>query len=834
VRTTQYDRGAFSGARRTEFRRRFLRSFGGSAAALAAVFAALAGPGASAPAHIPAAPAASSFDQPADVVIAVDESGSITTAEMAQEREAADQIAIDDFAPGSHVEVIGFGGVDSAASSSNPETPFDLVCQMQEIGTGTGLASCIADLRIRQLGQGYNTDFGAALGQAVGDLQNTDPGSGVAKDVFMLTDGMLDVDGSNNADSPANQAAQKALFSSNPQASPLAQAAQDGVDVWTLGFGADADMDELNQISAQGAQTACSSLPAAHPHAIHIASTADLPNQLADLFAGARCGVLGVSTPPSASIVGPGTQDLTVQIPDIAAVAVIHAVRINPSIQVQFIAPNGATAPPSGTIDASTYQLENANGSDVALQITNPIPGAWTVQYTAPSGVDAQLSANVFWTGSISAYLDVSSPRPLPGTTVTTAVQIDVRNSLPANAADLTNLTVQLTLTGDGFSPVGPIALSPDPSTGGLFSGTITIPRSATGRLAFTTVINGPGLVTDTQVESGKVQSPGDYVNVQLSFTRSSAPPGGSVPVQLEVDNESGTAHTLVVQLSDQPAGLAVSPATVTVPAASGLSTEQLTLHFGSAMARGRPSGRILIQDSADGSTLADSPIYASVVPPLSLIAQYRWELMVLTAAVAAGILVYLNAMRSRRRHADLSGVEFQLWDRGMPASSLIAPERTGTRFAFEIERSSAAGARLNPAQRGTGYRARRGPAGGLDIAPPDDGVLVHVPGVGSLTDIGDGLRIGYHDPRLDENTSDERFDYTDTGSPDGFDYPEPDPTVYGEDHVDDGSGATAGPEPRRRRPGPRLGFRRGGSATPTELLPDPDPAPNEPPDEPV
>src|SRR5712691_3714645 len=114
---------------------------------------------------------------PVDILIAVDESGSITPAQMTLEQTAARLIALGEFARESKVGVLGFGGPDGLYNAiTNPQPPVDLVCPMMEVGTPASrqsLSDCIGKLHIRKAEQGNQTDFIDAFRDGVDDLTRT-------------------------------------------------------------------------------------------------------------------------------------------------------------------------------------------------------------------------------------------------------------------------------------------------------------------------------------------------------------------------------------------------------------------------------------------------------------------------------------------------------------------------------------------------------------------------------------------------------------------------------------------------------------------------------------
>jgi von Willebrand factor type A domain len=144
------------------------------------------------------APAASAANVAVlDVVMLIDESGSETPAEVADEKRTVETIALSMLNPLSRVTVIGFGGVNHVVPDQDP---VDIACQ-PTIASGADLnylASCVSSLHRRTEAEGDDTDYAAALGQAMTYFnQDTAFGkqspAGAIKVVLMMTDGGADV-----------------------------------------------------------------------------------------------------------------------------------------------------------------------------------------------------------------------------------------------------------------------------------------------------------------------------------------------------------------------------------------------------------------------------------------------------------------------------------------------------------------------------------------------------------------------------------------------------------------------------------------------------------------
>src|SRR5215472_14997120 len=103
-----------------------------------------------------------------DVVMLVDESGSETPAKVADEKQTAGTIVQTMLNPHSRVTVVGFGGANGVVPS---QSRVDVTCQ-PTIASGAQnlgyLASCVGKLHRRSEQEGNDTDYAAALQQAMG------------------------------------------------------------------------------------------------------------------------------------------------------------------------------------------------------------------------------------------------------------------------------------------------------------------------------------------------------------------------------------------------------------------------------------------------------------------------------------------------------------------------------------------------------------------------------------------------------------------------------------------------------------------------------------------
>src|SRR6266536_59476 len=169
---------------------------------------------------------------PIRIVVLVDESGSLTSAAVAEERRAAALIGLSELSTRSQVAVIGFG------SSNGPgQSAVDEVCpltDLSDVQARQSIADCVQSIRPRKTHEGADTDHAAAIRAALDIFGQADPLKR-APVAFLLTDGVLDVHNSPAyGPDPAsrNREAQQQL-----DHEILPDAKRAGVQIWPLGFG---------------------------------------------------------------------------------------------------------------------------------------------------------------------------------------------------------------------------------------------------------------------------------------------------------------------------------------------------------------------------------------------------------------------------------------------------------------------------------------------------------------------------------------------------------------------------------------------------------------------
>jgi hypothetical protein len=732
---------------------------------LAALTGLPASAGQAAPARPAGAPPTGTANVAAlDVVMLVDESGSETPAKVADEKQTAGTIVQTMLNPRSRVTVIGFGGVNNVVAG---QSPVDVTCQ-PTIASGAQnlsyLASCVGQLHRRSEQQGDDTDYAAALQQAMGYFAPgsaiTPPSpSGALKVVLMMTDGAVDV-----ARDPAythnglswQEGEQQAI---NEQ---LATARTDGAQIWPLGFGTDTGplpepqaLSYLNNMAQGGASTTCDSRTVSKPHAVWVNSPSDAINALDELYAEAGC--LGSSTDHGQAT---GTQpvDLHVTIPAIASDAAISVDRTNPGIQVLFYPP-GSTTPWS---DASAIS-GSANSPVEVLHlnsITQADAGTWTIKLTGQPGMASQqVSATVFWQGAVRAII---TPVPLtakPGQRISVTLAVLGPNGPITDPATLKSLVVGITASGDGLpSPEQVPVTGAGGATGaGGYAGTFTAPNQE-GALTFTGTAAGyglyatqfPGTVTVSTATAGFTATPAFNVATTVQD-------GGSLAGQVIFTNQTGAARQVKLVLDSATGTASISPSgAFPVPAGNPPSVP-----FTVTVDRNAPTGpawfRVSVVDATTGQVYNEVTQNVTVKKPPGFLAQWLLPiigLLVLLALIIAGLLALRARRRWRKNVADLTAILRR--DGHELGAPLRAPQKWSDTFTFIIHDEGGPDPRLDWPQPGVPvYLVRRTSHGMVRLLTPNnnDSYDIVVGSAGERLE-HNGLELAFRDRRTRRGSS--------------------------------------------------------------------------------
>lgn len=688
-----------------------------------------------------------------DVVMLVDESGSETPAKVADEKQTAGTIAQTMLNPLSRVTVIGFGGVNNVTSG---QSPVDVVCQPTIAGGQSNLdylSSCVGKLHRRSESEGDDTDYAAALSQAMNYLSpdsTVTPASPAKaiKVILMMTDGAVDVHRNTQQYGANWQLGEQTAINQQTSAAKAA-----GVQLWPLGFGADVGTDVtqaqakdyLNNMASSGAPAVCGDRQAAgQPHATWVNDPTDAINALNELYADAAC--LGSNTDKE-----PASHGLTVSIPAIASSAAISVDRVDPSISVSFMKPDGSTF-----TDATAISGADGNSPIEVLHlpaIDQTDIGTWHIKLTAPANLAGQLvSATVFWQGAVRAII-TATPSVKPGAPIAVKLTVLGPNGLITDPGTLKSLQVGVTATGQGLaSPVGiPVTALTGATNVGTYAGTYTAPSQPT-TLTITGIASGYGLYATKYPATVAVGLASEGFVATPHFNgATSVAAGGTLSGTVDFTNQTGGAKQVLLKLTANGTTASVGPSTpITVPAqASGNGpSAPFTVTIGKQA--GLASLELQVVDASTGqvyNTVADE-IQVTTPPPwwkkyLGLII----GVIIALALLIAGLLT-LRA-RHRRRIAVNDLTAFLRRDGTELGEPLRAPQKWSDTFTFIIHNEAGPDARLDWPQPGVPvYQVKRSRNGMVRLlAPNGDRYDIVVGSAGERLE-HNGLELAFRDRR--------------------------------------------------------------------------------------
>jgi hypothetical protein len=614
---------------------------------------------------------------PAQIVLLVDESGSLSTDGVAREKEAARTIALGAVARDTTVSVVGFGSSDgspgqTAAITRCPPTRVD---SAQNRDT---LAQCIDDVHARTPNEGLHTDHVAALRQALGFFTGGTPG---AKIVFLLTDGNLDV-----KDSPAYgrdlspEARDQAAADQIPGV--LAELRRIGAQVWPLGFGTEVSLDKLKAFETG---TPCSP-KAAKPEAKVIDNPAKLYTAIIQAYQSAGC--VGGGDIQDGVLPAGGTLDLRVNIPAIASDSSILVYKRNAGVQVEYIDPNNQTVS-GGQSNGSIFEFAGQGTEIESLHIVDPVPGPWTVRLRSASSIPPHdVAATVLFQGAVNAVLTVSPPQPAAGQEVEVGMLLRARRSGITDPDLLSSLSFRLSLTGSN-GVKEQLATLTDDDRDGTFTTRLRVPANATGNLTFTGTVTGIGIGGDTRVFTTTVRKqPADLVGqLRLTGTDATIAPGESVAGEVSIDNNSGRERTLRLQLVNPGPGtvVKVTPSTITVSAA-GTVKRPFAVEFGANTLIGGNQAQLqAVDDSDPPSVVAQQLIARDVALPPTFFMRWLWLWIILALLAVLGLALIIVRARAVQKERTVRGLRVELRRGGIPLHELTPLNATATVFRFVI-----------------------------------------------------------------------------------------------------------------------------------------------------
>ncbi|MFI7292396.1 VWA domain-containing protein [Streptomyces sp. NPDC050121] len=673
------------------------RSARAAAALLAAVLLIGAGvPASGAPGAAGAAGrAAGDASDAINLAVAVDESNSLSADDVDRERDAAQRIALAEISPRSRLTVLGFASADNdeqqAVDEVCPPTALNAVAR-EKIG------DCVGKLDRRGKGEGTGTDFPAAIRQGIARLSEESVAG--PRILFLLTDGVLDV-----SDSPAYgaDAASRKANGGRELRAALAEARAAKVQIWPLGFGSP-DPDALHAMAAGGYQGACVDLAQARPASQVVKDSTALGEAVQKAFASARCMIYEATaqdTPPAT---------IKLRISPLATLATIVVSKGDPAVRVRIRAPGGQEIDGTRDDGVSSYELTGAEQEVESLRMVAPRPGTWTVDLSAPEGHrDRLASVGVQWRGALRSSIVMTPATPHPGEQATVGLQLQTWNGEPA---DLDVLKVSATLDGAGFTP-RPVRLADDGrgedehAGDGRFTGTVTIPRTATDRLKVTGVLTAIGLTADHRPFVTGVAAENAQVQAHVGVFDATVHAGESVPVTLKASDDSTSARILHLILEDSSRGdLTVTPARVRLDPGQ-TRTVRAEVRVGSGVRPGPVSAKIVVYDTGQPARVLDARLLTLRVTPMPGWPEQHWKLLLTLGLLLVAAAAWTGwRLLERKRVHNVRGLVLTLLvpdedGQGERPVSTIQVRTDGPEYRFGVVAGGGTDPRLVPDRQG-------------------------------------------------------------------------------------------------------------------------------------
>ncbi|MFW6641198.1 vWA domain-containing protein [Nocardiopsis algeriensis] len=639
-----------------------------------------------------AAPAAASGPRPAetpetaplDIVVLVDESGSLSESDMEEEAKAASTIAQSVLEPGSRVTVVGFG----SNNGESGQVAAREVCSPTLTDSEEGrqyLSDCTLDLALRSPEEGDDTDHAEALSRALEYLSDDSSPENAAKVVFLLTDGGLDVGNSPQYGAPERRNENAAALVEEH----LATAREEGVQIWPLGFGSAIDRGQLDDFAAGGSQEGCSTLDVAAPAARVVEDSSDVLLSLQEAMASATCSMAG--EPGIDTLTGGESTTLDVEIPLIATDGAIQVVKNNPAIGVEYIDPEGDTVDTgAGEHKQSETSLSGANGPVEVLRVVDPVPGTWQVRLTSPEGAaDELVTARVQWKGIINTHVAVETTEN-PGE-LAAVVFIRTRRGAVTSAEALADLDFSAAASfPDGSTediPLRDDGAEPDRQGGdGQYSGTVVLPEDA-DTVTVTSRVQGPGISDDVNEYVYTADAGAGLLRPDIAFQDTPAEVWGGSEIRgtLTVGN-TGTGNEHVELALSLPEGMLATLEQESSSFAPGSSQSPFTIRISGDSALGTGTLNVQALDASGQLLTTSSPVTLTVRTEPGIAERYWWAWTALLAALAlvgAYSCVRWSAYRTSR---NVRGLVVRLHDGGRPLEPpLRAPGRQKFEFSFTV-----------------------------------------------------------------------------------------------------------------------------------------------------
>ncbi|TDD93933.1 VWA domain-containing protein [Actinomadura rubrisoli] len=612
---------------------------------------------------------------PLDLVVAVDESGSLAVKDVRAEIEAAATIVQAGLNPRTRVTVLGFGSANG--TSGRAVTQY---CRPTVVATAEQLqylSNCVKGLHPRTEAEGDDTDHGAALSEALRVLRSGSP-SNALKRIFLLTDGQTDISGSSSSGSGDRDAEAQRLLRQR-----LATARSEGVGIWPVGFGSEVDQAGLNRFAEGGAQRGCDGRAESLPRARRVRDSREVARSLVAAYAAASC--LRISPPSEGDLRPAGTLELPLAVPGIASEATLTVAKGDPRVWVEFIDPNGRTAPSNGSQGRSAFTRSGAGGTIETLRVVAPLNGTWRIRLTAPGGVARQsVGAVAMYQGVIRSALVVERPQIRTGEQVTARLSLVTRGGYVQDPKELRGLSFTVTATGQALGvgravPMRDDGQAPDDTPGdGSYAGVFTAP-GAPGKVTLTGSVAGDGLRPDGNPTAtiNVVARPPD-VQGEVRFPGgTTVHPGGAVHGTIQFHNSTPRTIRARLLLRAPPQAQATLAQGTPLTVRPGGSSYPFEVRFGGGAALGRASATLQLADESDPAKVyLVKQRTISVEKPPGLLERHLWQILGGIALIALVLAAPWSKRHARRVRADVRSLRVALVHNGEQAGRELRPGR--------------------------------------------------------------------------------------------------------------------------------------------------------------
>lgn len=560
---------------------------------------------------------------PLRVYLLIDESGSLTSEDVAREIEVAAAVPATLF-PESTVTIWGFGSAPAAGNQA-----VSRYCTNERITTKGAAAdrarigACALKVHRRAPTEGNDTDYHAALAAVRDEERNlakskpaSKPGEEPPAIVLFLTDGRLDVH--TVPEYGTDEAARDKEAQRRIDTDVLPAFKELGIQLWPFGYG-EVDKTALDALASGGFGPNPACATSSQPVATVAGSREAVVASVLSVFRAARCAA-GPKSSSGPTEVAIGSKDFPIDIPVTATGASIVVVKGTPDATVTFIDPLGRDVTTKKSVDGQTLE---ATSSDLesSIRITLPQPGRWIARVKTPAA--ATFLADATWVGRVTTNLDTEPFSPQPGEEVVVQFRLNTRakaGALKGMADDLKfKASVQIGDDEPQALVVHDDGKSGDRAAGDLeYTGTFKMPTKCPKEVPIQVVgtVDAIGLEGDVrpkfivclETERALVVTVGRTPTKPMRVLS-----GESLEFEVSVSND-GEPIELQMGIETSPtANISVTPKALKAPSGSSTSTHKIVV----GEVKGPARTDVVVRVRQDGKVVEEETFQVDLdVPP--------------------------------------------------------------------------------------------------------------------------------------------------------------------------------------------------------------------------